>query len=67
MFVHHLQYVGWMTNGLSASTNLLKFIDDVTDPLVPIASTAGPMVVQSRLERISLPDIEKSIHSISAI
>ncbi|KAL5960988.1 Receptor-type tyrosine-protein phosphatase beta, partial [Taenia solium] len=48
MFVHHLQYVGWMTNCLSASTNLLKFIDDVTDPLVPIAATAGPMVVQSR-------------------
>ncbi|VDM16148.1 unnamed protein product [Hydatigera taeniaeformis] len=48
MFVHHLEYVGWMTNCLSASTNLLKFIDDVTDPLVPIAATAGPMVVQSR-------------------
>ncbi|KAL5104348.1 Receptor-type tyrosine-protein phosphatase beta [Taenia crassiceps] len=48
MFVHHLQYVGWMANCLPASTNLLKFIDDVTDPLVPIAATAGPMVVQSR-------------------
>ncbi|EUB55061.1 Receptor-type tyrosine-protein phosphatase beta [Echinococcus granulosus] len=48
MFVHHLQYVGWMTNCVPASTNLLKFIDDVTNPLVPIATTAGPMVVQCR-------------------
>ncbi|VUZ55425.1 unnamed protein product, partial [Hymenolepis diminuta] len=48
MFVRHMQYMGWAINYPPATSNLLKFIDDVANPSIPISSTAGPITVQCK-------------------
>ncbi|VDO00570.1 unnamed protein product [Rodentolepis nana] len=52
MFVRQMQYMGWAINYPPATSNLLKFIDDVANPVVPVATTAGPITVQCRLGKV---------------